>query len=67
MSSSGIVLIVVGAICLAISGYLMYRMIPRKGRPAASSMRSDSGETIMALGQFMLMIAGLAMIAKALF
>ena len=56
-----------GVICLLISAYALYRMIPREGRAAWSWMKTDSGETIVALGQFSLMIAGFALIAKAVF
>lgn len=67
MTSTSIVLIVAGVICLAVSAYAMYRMVPRKGRSASRWMSSESGETAMALGQFILMVAGLALLAKALF
>jgi hypothetical protein len=44
----------------------MYKMIPRHGRPPFALMRTESGETAVALSQFILMIAGLAFFAKAI-
>jgi hypothetical protein len=66
MTLAGAVLVVLGTACLLVSGFLMYRMIPRHGQPSAPWMKTESGETAMALGQFILMIAGLAFFAKAL-
>jgi hypothetical protein len=66
MISSSAVLVVSGVVCLLISGYASYRMIPREGRPAPPWMNGESGETAMALGQFILLIAGIALVAKGL-
>lgn len=66
MSFSTVVLGVLGAGCLLASGFLMYKMIPRQGQPPFAWMSTESGETATALGQFILMIAGLAFFAKAL-
>ena len=66
MISSSAVLVASGVVCLVISGYALYRMIPREGRPAAPWMNGESGETAMALGQFTLMVAGIALLAKGL-
>ena len=61
------VLAVSGVACLLISGWMMYKMVPRKNKVAPAWMKTDFGETGMALGQFMLMVAGLALLAKAVF
>lgn len=66
MISQGVILIFAGVICLLISGYMMYKMIPRDGREPVRWMKSDTGETAMTLGQFILLIAGLALLAKAI-
>ena len=66
MISSSAILVVSGLVCLVISGYGLYRMIPREGRPVAPWMKGESGETAMALGQFTLMVAGIALLAKGL-
>ena len=67
MTSAILVYALFGAVCLLVSGFLMYKMIPREGEPPFVLMRTESGETAMALCQFILMIAGLAFLAKALF
>jgi hypothetical protein len=66
MSLAAAVLVVLGAACLVVSGALMYKMIPREGKPPFVWMRTEAGETAMALSQFILMIAGLAFFAKAI-
>ena len=66
MTSTAVVLVVLGAVCLLASGFLMSKMIPREGQPPFAWMETESGETAMALSQFILMIAGLAFFAKAL-
>lgn len=35
----------------------MYYLIPRAGRPPSPWMQSELGETTMALGQFILLVA----------
>jgi hypothetical protein len=44
----------------------MYRMIPREGHSTSPWMHSYFGETGVAMTQFTLMIAGLALVAKGL-
>lgn len=66
MSLATVVFSIFGALCLFVSGWLMFKMIPRKGQQTFVWMRTESGETVTALGQFILLITGLAFIAKAL-
>ena len=66
MISAVAVLLGLGTVCLLASGLLMYKMMPREGQAPFAWMQTESGETAMALGQFILMIAGLAFFAKAL-
>jgi hypothetical protein len=66
MNSASVVLILSGIVCLLVSGFMMYKMIPREGQPAPAFMKTNSGETAMALGQFILMVAGLALVAKGI-
>lgn len=65
MSATTAVLVASGIACLLISAFMMHRMIPRAGKAPPAS--SDVGESAMALGQFTLMVAGLALLAKAAF
>lgn len=67
MNSATTILVLSGLVCLLLSGFMIYKLIPREGRPAPAWMKSDSGETAMALGQFILMVSGLALLAKAVF
>lgn len=67
MNSATVILLLSGIACLLISGFMMYKLVPREGRAASAWMKSDTGETAMALGQFTLMVAGLALLAKAIF
>jgi hypothetical protein len=66
MSYAAVVLVLSGLICLAISGVLLYHMIPREGREAPAAPESDFRETGFALSQFILMIAGVALLIKGL-
>jgi hypothetical protein len=61
------VLAVSGVVCLLISGFMMYKMVPREDKARPAWIKSDFGETGMALSQFILMVAGLALLAKAIF
>jgi hypothetical protein len=60
------ILIISGIICLLASGVMLYKLAPRDGQNAPW-MKSDSLGTAMSLGQFALMVAGLALLAKAIF
>ena len=66
MSYTAVVLVLSGLVCLAISGVLLYQMIPREGREAPAQPESDFRETGFALSQFILMIAGVALLIKGL-
>jgi hypothetical protein len=66
MNSASVILVLSGIACLLASGYMMYRLIPREGQASSSWIKSDSGETTMALGQFILMVAGVALLAKGI-
>lgn len=41
--------------------------IPRAGRPPSPWMKTDFGETSVALGQFILLVAGIALLVKGMF
>lgn len=66
MLSASAVLIACGIVCLCVSGFMMYKLVPREGRPPSPWLRTEAGETGLALGQFILMIAGLALLAKGI-
>lgn len=54
--------VIVGVVCLLVSAVLLYRMMPREGKPALD----ENAETLLALSQFGFMAFGLAFIAKGL-
>jgi hypothetical protein len=66
MNSATVILVSSGIACLLVSGLVMSKLTPRGGREAPAWMKTEFGQTAMALGFFILMIAGVAMIAKAL-
>lgn len=57
-------LIVAGAVCLAVGTLLMRMQIPREDRTPPAWLQTDSGSTTMALGTFILLIFGVALIFK---
>lgn len=67
MLSASVVLIACGVVCLCVSGFMMYKLMPREGRPPSAWLQTEFGETSLALGQFILLIAGLALLAKGIF
>jgi hypothetical protein len=60
------IMVLAGVVCLAISGFLMYHLVPRDGRPRSALIERQLGETAAALTQFVLMIFGLALVVKGL-
>ena len=67
MFSSSAVLIVCGIICLFFSAWMMHKMVPREGRPPPPWTKTEFSETSVALGQFILMVAGVALMVKGIF
>lgn len=61
------VFIVCGLVCLLVSGFMMYKLVPREGRPTPPWTKTEYGETAMALGQFILLVAGISLLAKGIF
>ena len=57
-------LILAGAVCLAVGTVLMRMQIPREDRPPPTWMQTDAGSTTMALGTFILLIFGVALLFK---
>jgi hypothetical protein len=57
-----VIALTVGVVCLLVSAVLLYRMVPRDGKPALD----ENAETLLALSQFGFMAFGLAFIAKGL-
>lgn len=66
MTSASGILIVLGIVCLLLSGLMMYRLMPREGRPSPWT-RTDFGQTSAALTQFILLVAGIALLVKGIF
>ena len=66
VNSATVILVSSGIACLLVSGLMMSKLTPRGGRAAPAWMKTEVGQTALALGLFVLMIAGVTMLAKAL-
>ena len=65
MTTSAI-LTISGALCLYLSGQMMYSMMERRGKPASSWTASFLGASSIAMTVIILLIAGLTLVAKGL-
>lgn len=57
-------LIAAGVACLIVGTLLMRLQIPREDRPPSAWMQTDVGSTTLAMGTFMLLVAGIALVFK---
>lgn len=57
-------LVAAGIACIIVGALLMRRQIPREDRPPPAWMQTEIGSTTLAMGTFMLLVAGVAMIFK---
>ena len=64
MSTASVILIVSGVLCLVLSGLVMHKFMPREGKTTPSWTRTEIGDSTVALGTFVLLITGLALLAK---
>lgn len=67
MSSTSVVLIVSGIACLILWGFVMYRLVPREGQPPSAWTKTDFRATTLAMSQLVLLLAGIALVAKGIF
>ena len=67
MNLATVILALVGITCLLLSGFMMYRSVPREGQPTWSWINTETRETTVALVQFALLVAGVALLGKAVF
>lgn len=65
ISTSGM-LVLFGSICLCVAGLMMYKLTPREGKPPSPWVKTDFRATSVALGQFVLLIAGISLLAKGI-
>lgn len=66
MTASAI-LMLSGALCIYVSGQLMYSMREREGKPAIRWTSSFLGASSVAMSVIILLIGGLTLVAKGLF
>ena len=66
MNSATVVLVSSGIVCLLVSWFMMSRMTPREDQAAPAWMKTEFGQTATALGLFILTVAGVALLARAL-
>lgn len=62
-----VILIVSGIVCLFLSIFLVAKLRPREDRPPSPWMRTEFRATSLALGTFILFIAGSALVMKGFF
>lgn len=67
MNPATLTLALAGVACLLLSAFMMYKSMPREGQPPWSWTNTELRETSVSLGQFALLIGGLALLAKAAF
>jgi len=67
MIPTSVILTVTGLACVLLSGFAMYKLSPREGKPPSAWMKTESRATGVALGVFVLFIAGGVLLAKGIF
>lgn len=60
-----VLLAMVGLACLGGSGFVLYKVAPREGRPARAWLEKDGPATAVALGLMMLGTLGIAFLIQA--
>lgn len=63
---TSILLVVAGIACLLVGSFLMKLQIPREDRPLPAWTRTDVGSTTLAMGTFILLVLGVALVIKGL-
>lgn len=67
MISTSVILILSGVLCLLLSGYILYKVRPQEGQPPNAWNKTDFRATSFAMGQFILLIAGISFLVKGIF
>jgi hypothetical protein len=57
-------LVAAGIACLVVGTVLMRRQIPSEDRPPPAWLQTDVGSTTLAMGTFVLLVAGVGLIIK---
>ena len=60
-------LIVAGAICVLLSGLMVYRLPPREGRPPSAWTRTETRAMASAMLTMILFCTGAVLVAKGIF
>jgi hypothetical protein len=66
VATASVVFILAGVVCLLIAGLAMHKFMPREGKVTPPWTRTELGDSTVALGTFVLLIAGLALVIKGL-
>ncbi|HEX6298492.1 MAG TPA: hypothetical protein VFZ74_18135 [Burkholderiales bacterium] len=45
---------------------MMYKLVPREGQPPSAWTKTDFRATTLAMSQFVLLVAGIALVAKGI-
>jgi hypothetical protein len=60
-------LVISGAACLILSGFILYLALPRHGRPDSAWTRTEARAMGMAMLMMLLLFAGISMVVKGIF
>lgn len=60
------ILAIVGAVCLFLSGLTLYKTMPRQGRPPSSWTSTETRSLSVAMLVLVLLLGGVTMLAKGL-
>jgi hypothetical protein len=65
--STGAVLIALGVFCLAVCGFLFYRLMPQEGKPPSPWVGTDTRGTAVAMALMVLLLFGIGLLFKGIF
>ena len=65
--TDAILLIVAGAICVLLSGVMVYKLPPREGRPPSAWASTEARATASAMLTMILFCTGAVLVAKGIF
>lgn len=62
-----VILLIIGIICVLLSGLMVYKLPPREGKPPSAWTRTEARAMSSAMLTLILFFAGAIMVAKAVF
>lgn len=65
--SASMMLVIGGAVCLFVSGFTLYRTMPREGKPPSAWTKTEARAMSMVMLVLTLLFAGITMVLKGIF